>query len=83
MRQKEDYQCLGIYISLLYLVTWLVLLAETFRTLMFLPPDAFVPTWVFNIPDVSRMSGMRPSSQKRFLSLSFDFHLSVAFDELL
>jgi hypothetical protein len=34
----------------MYITARLVLLVETFRTLFFLPPLAFVSTWTANIP---------------------------------
>lgn len=43
----------GFGFGMLYMVARLILLVETFRTLVFLPPDAFVSTWVSNIPNVS------------------------------
>lgn len=46
----------GIYIPLLsglYLTSRLFLLIEIFRTLCFLPPDAYVSTWVTNVPHVA------------------------------
>jgi hypothetical protein len=43
----------GFVFGLFYMVARLILLVETFRTLVFLPPDAFVSTWVSNIPNVS------------------------------
>jgi hypothetical protein len=42
----------GFGFGMLYMVARLILLVETFRTLVFLPPDAFVSTWVSNIPNV-------------------------------
>ncbi len=36
----------------IYIVARLYLLVEIFRTLVFLPPDAFINTWVANIPSV-------------------------------
>lgn len=37
----------------IYFIARLFLLVETFRALGFLPPDAFVDTWVSSIPNVS------------------------------
>ena len=45
-------QLWGFVFGVVYLVARLFLLVETFRTLGFLPPDAFVGTWVANIPSV-------------------------------
>ncbi|PMD34475.1 hypothetical protein L207DRAFT_517611 [Hyaloscypha variabilis F] len=46
-------QVWGCIFGAFYIVTRLILLVETFRTLAFLPPDAFVSTWVSNVPNVS------------------------------
>jgi len=43
----------NIALALLYIVGRFVLLVEIFRTLLFLPPDAFVTTSASNIPHVS------------------------------
>jgi hypothetical protein len=37
----------------LYVIGRLILLVEVFRTILFLPPDAFVATWASNIPHIS------------------------------
>ena len=45
----------GIFISMwtfLYVMARLFLLVEIFRTLYFLPPDAYISTWTTNIPHV-------------------------------
>ncbi len=36
-----------------YVVARLFLLVEVFRTLCFLPPDAYVATWASNVPHIS------------------------------
>jgi len=38
--------------SFLYVMARLFLLVEIFRTLCFLPPDAYISTWTTNIPHV-------------------------------
>jgi hypothetical protein len=38
--------------GVIYIIARLFLLVETFRTLGFLPPDAFVATWVSSLPSV-------------------------------
>ena len=38
--------------GIIYIIARLFLLVETFRSLGFLPPDAYVDTWVSNIPSV-------------------------------
>ena len=43
----------GSVFGMFYILARLYLLVETFRTLVFLPPDAFISTWVSNIPNVS------------------------------
>jgi hypothetical protein len=43
----EWYVCI---VSWAYLLARLFILAEIFRTLFFLPPDAYVSTWVSNLP---------------------------------
>lgn len=43
----------GLVPGVLYSMARLFLLVETFRTLAYLPPDAFISTWVSNIPNVS------------------------------
>jgi hypothetical protein len=43
----------GFVFGMFYILARLYLLVETFRTLVFLPPDAFISTWVSNIPNVS------------------------------
>ncbi|KAN0114421.1 hypothetical protein V8E51_003965 [Hyaloscypha variabilis] len=43
----------GCIFGAFYIVTRLILLVETFRTLAFLPPDAFISTWVSNVPNLS------------------------------
>ena len=45
-------QIWGLVFGVIYIITRLFLLVETFRTLAFLPPDAFVATWVSSIPSV-------------------------------
>jgi hypothetical protein len=45
-------QAWGLVFRIFYIVVRLFLLVETFRTLVSLPPDAFVSTWVSNIPYV-------------------------------
>jgi hypothetical protein len=45
-------QAWGFVFGIYYIVVRLFLLVETFRTLVYLPPDAFVSTWVSNIPYV-------------------------------
>lgn len=42
----------GLVFGWFYIIVRLFLFVETFRTLAFLPPDAFVATWVSNIPYV-------------------------------
>ncbi|KAE9367249.1 hypothetical protein N431DRAFT_516178 [Stipitochalara longipes BDJ] len=44
---------IGLALALLYLVGRLILLVEIFRTLLFLPPHAFVATSASNIPHVA------------------------------
>lgn len=39
-------------LTLLYILTRLALLAEGFRTLLYLPEDAFISTWASEIPHV-------------------------------
>jgi hypothetical protein len=46
-------QVWGFVFGMFYMLARLILLVETFRTLVFLPPDAFVSTWVSNTPNVS------------------------------
>ena len=46
-------QDLGLALSSLYTAARLFLLVETFRTLLFLPPDAYVATWAKNVPHFS------------------------------
>lgn len=41
---------LFLIVLLLYTVSRLIILVEIFRTLCFLPPDAFVSTWASNLP---------------------------------
>jgi hypothetical protein len=43
-----------IYAALmfLYIIARLILLVEIFRTLCFLPPDAYINTWASNIPSI-------------------------------
>jgi hypothetical protein len=36
----------------LYIIARLALLVEIFRTLFFLPPDAYVSTWASDIPHI-------------------------------
>jgi len=43
----------AILISPVYAVARLVLIVETFRTLCFLPPSAYVATWASNVPHVA------------------------------
>jgi hypothetical protein len=43
----------GLVFAVIYIIARLLLLVETFRALGFLPPNAFVATWVLNIPSVS------------------------------
>jgi hypothetical protein len=43
----------GCIFGAFYRVMRLILLVETFRTLVFLPPNAFISTWVSNVPNVS------------------------------
>jgi hypothetical protein len=45
-------QVWGLVFGIIYIIARLFLLVETFRTLGFLPPDAFVATWVSDIPSV-------------------------------
>ena len=40
-------------LTFLYVVARLALLVEIFRTLFFLPPDAFVSTWASYVPHVN------------------------------
>ena len=40
-------------LSFLYIVARLFLLVEIFRTLCFLPPDAYLSTWATNVPHVA------------------------------
>jgi hypothetical protein len=42
----------GLVFGAIYVVARLFILVEAFRTLAFLPPNAFVATWVSNIPSV-------------------------------
>jgi hypothetical protein len=44
---------LNIIIGGLYVIARLVLLVEIFRTLFYLPEDAYITTWASNIPHVS------------------------------
>lgn len=53
LNTRDYFQAWGFIFGIFYMVTRLILLVETFRTLAFLPPDAFVSTWVSNIPNVS------------------------------
>lgn len=46
-------QLWGFAFGAIYIIARLFVLVEAFRTLGFLPPDAFVATWVSNIPSVS------------------------------
>ncbi|KAL6901441.1 hypothetical protein GGI43DRAFT_403037 [Trichoderma evansii] len=41
---------LFLIVLLLYTASRLIILVEMFRTLCFLPPDAFVSTWASNLP---------------------------------
>lgn len=43
---------LGIILGLLYALSRLVIIAEMFRCLFYLPPRAFVATWTANIPHI-------------------------------
>lgn len=44
---------LNIIIGGLYVIARLVLLVEIFRTLFYLPEDAYITTWASNIPHIS------------------------------
>jgi hypothetical protein len=48
--EEIHMQIWSAFFGLVYVLARLYLLVETFRTLAFLPPDAFVSTWVQNIP---------------------------------
>jgi hypothetical protein len=45
-------QALALVCGLVYFAARLVILVEIFRTLAYLPPDAFISTWASNIPHV-------------------------------
>lgn len=47
---------LGFILSLFYILARLFILVEIFRSLLFLPPDAFVSTWTSSLSHVSWIS---------------------------
>ena len=50
---KLVFAVILLFSTLLYMLARLFLLVEIFRTLCFLPPDAYISTWATNIPHVS------------------------------
>jgi hypothetical protein len=50
--RRVTFQAWGLVFGFFYIVVRIFLLVETFRTLVYLPPNAFVSTWVSNIPYV-------------------------------
>lgn len=50
---EVSVQVWGFVLGIVYILARLALLVETFRALAFLPPDAYVSTWVSNVPNVS------------------------------
>ena len=54
-RELSDNLWIGLLVVLcsLYLLARLYLLVEVFRTLCFLPPDAYISTWAANIPHIA------------------------------
>lgn len=50
---SKAVQLWGLILGVLYVASRLYLLVEIFRTLVFLPPGAYVSTWTSNIPHIS------------------------------
>lgn len=50
---KNPVSWAAVLLLILYVLARLVLLVEIFRTLCFLPPDAYIATWATNIPHLS------------------------------
>jgi hypothetical protein len=51
---SQDIETKLIYLTVLvYILARLFLIVELFRCLFFLPPSAFVSTWVSSVPHVS------------------------------
>jgi hypothetical protein len=48
-----SYQTFFLVLTTLYIFARLFLLVEIFRTLCFLPPDAYTSTWATNIPHIA------------------------------
>jgi hypothetical protein len=46
-------QVWGLVFGTLYIAARLFILVEIFRTLLYLPPDAYISTWASNVPHVA------------------------------
>lgn len=53
LKREEEIRFLLPPLAFLYIMARLFLLVEIFRSLCFLPPDAYVSTWTTNIPHLT------------------------------
>jgi len=51
--QRKVQKSVFCFLTWLYVIARLVIIVEMLRTLFYLPPESFVPTWTANIPHVS------------------------------
>jgi hypothetical protein len=47
------WQAWNLVVGVFYVAARLFMLVEIFRTLLYLPPDAYISTWASNVPHVA------------------------------
>jgi hypothetical protein len=53
MASLTFFQVWNLLLGVLYIVACLFMLVQIFRTLLYLPPDAYISTWASNVPHVA------------------------------